>query len=90
MLNPDKELLVIALGGNALLGPKSKGTIEEKEESTDLTAEKMYPVIKDDYHLVITHGNGPQVGNLLIQNDIASHKTPPMPLDVCVAETQGK
>jgi carbamate kinase len=89
-LDIKKELLVIALGGNALLSPKSKGTIEEKEASTDLTAEQMYPVINSDYRLVITHGNGPQVGNLLIQNDMASSVIPPMPLDICVAETQGE
>ncbi len=89
-MDTKKELLVIALGGNALLSPKSKGTIEEKEAATDLTAKQMFPVIKSDCNLVITHGNGPQVGNILIQNDMASSKISPMPLDVCVAETQGE
>jgi carbamate kinase len=86
----NRELLVIALGGNALLNSKSKGTIEEKEIASDFTARQLYPVINSDYHVVITHGNGPQVGNLLIQNEEASSKIPPMPLDVCVAETQGE
>lgn len=89
-MDTKKELLVIALGGNALLSPKSNGTIEEKEAATDLTAKQMFPVIKSDYNLVITHGNGPQVGNILIQNDMASSIISPMPLDVCVAETQGE
>ena len=85
-----KELLVVALGGNALLDSKSKGTIEEKETAASVTAEQLLPLLTSDYNLVITHGNGPQVGNILIQNDEASAKIPPMPLDVCVAETQGE
>jgi carbamate kinase len=89
-LDRKRELLVIALGGNALLDSKSKGTIEEKEKATDLTAQQLLPVLKSDFDIIITHGNGPQVGNLLIQNEEASEKIPPMPLDVCVAETQGE
>lgn len=85
-----KELLVVALGGNALLDSKSKGTIEEKETAASYTAEQFLPLLTSDYKLVITHGNGPQVGNILIQNDEAADKVPPMPLDVCVAETQGE
>ena len=85
-----KELLVVALGGNALLDSKSKGTIEEKETAASVTAELFLPLLTSDCNLVITHGNGPQVGNILIQNDEASAKVPPMPLDVCVAETQGE
>ena len=85
-----KELLVVALGGNALLDSKSKGTIEEKETAASATAEQLLPLLTSDYNLVITHGNGPQVGNILIQNDEAANKVPPMPLDVCVAETQGE
>lgn len=85
-----KERLVLALGGNALLLPKQKGTIDEKETAADDTAAYLLQIIKQDYELIITHGNGPQVGNVLIQNDEASQKVPPMPLDVCVAETQGE
>lgn len=86
-----KKLIVIALGGNALLDPKSKGTIEEREFAADQTAEQLIPIfLSDNYEIVLTHGNGPQVGNILIQNDEAAHKVPPMPLDVCVAETQGE
>ena len=85
-----KELLVVALGGNALLDSKHKGTIEEKEQAASDTAEKLLPLLTSDCNLIITHGNGPQVGNILIQNDEAADKVPPMPLDVCVAETQGE
>jgi carbamate kinase len=86
----NNKTILIALGGNALLESHHKGTIEEKETATDLTAKYLLPILKNDYNLIITHGNGPQVGNLLIQNEEASSKIPPMPLDVCVAETQGE
>ncbi len=84
------ETIIIALGGNALLNSKSKGTIEEREEASDLTARQLFDILSSEHRVVLTHGNGPQVGNLLIQNDEASKKVPPMPLDVCVAETQGE
>lgn len=84
------DLIVIALGGNALLDDKSKGTIEERENAAAITAEQLVDFFKSDYRVVLTHGNGPQVGNLLIQNEEAANKVPPMPLDVCVAETQGE
>lgn len=82
--------LVIALGGNALLDSKSKGTIEEREAAAERTAKQLIDIIDSDYNIIITHGNGPQVGNILIQNEEASDKVPPLPLDVCVAETQGE
>ena len=84
------ETIIIALGSNALLNSKSKGTIEEREEASDLTARQLFDILSSEHRVVLTHGNGPQVGNLLIQNDEASKKVPPMPLDVCVAETQGE
>jgi carbamate kinase len=87
----NKQLLVIALGGNALLDSKSKGTIEERERAADVTSEQLIPLFKSEhFHVILTHGNGPQVGNLLIQQEEAVSKVPPMPLDVCVAETQGE
>ncbi len=86
----NKELLVIALGGNALIADGKKGTAEEHFESVKKTAGKLLPLFKMDYDIVLTHGNGPQVGNLLIQNEESSSKAPSMPLDVCVAMTQGE
>jgi len=85
-----RELLVVALGGNALLDSHHKGTIEGKITAASLTAEQLLPLLSADYSIILTHGNGPQVGNLLIQNDEAASHIPPMPLDVCVAETQGE
>ncbi|MBM3404839.1 MAG: carbamate kinase [Bacteroidetes bacterium] len=86
-----KKLAVVAFGGNALLRGDQKGTIDEQEANAYTTAEHMLKLLNRDYNLVITHGNGPQVGNLLL-NNIAGHKMhnlPEMPLDVCVAYSQG-
>lgn len=86
-----KKLAVIALGGNALLRGDQKGTIEEQEQNTTDTLENLVHLLKDDYDLVITHGNGPQVGNVLMRNDAGEqlYNIAQMPLDVCVADTQG-
>jgi carbamate kinase len=85
-----KELLVIALGGNALIHSRSKGSYDDQLKSIDSTAAALIPVIMEDFDIVLTHGNGPQVGNILIQNEESTKKVPPMPLDVCVAESQGE
>ena len=84
------ELLVIAFGGNALVEDGKKGTAEDHFKSAYKTFEKLLPLFKMDYDIVISHGNGPQVGNILIQNEETAAKVPPMPLDVCVAESQGE
>ncbi|MDI6788844.1 MAG: carbamate kinase [Planctomycetota bacterium] len=84
-----KKLALIALGGNALLKTGEKGTISELERNATETCRYLLPLIKDDWQMVITHGNGPQVGNTLIQHDSAANIVPAMPLDVCVSETQG-
>ncbi len=81
--------IVIALGGNALLQAGQQGTLEEQIENVRIAAEQLVEIGKD-HDLVITHGNGPQVGKIHLQNEIASDKTPPMPLDVCGAMSQGQ
>ena len=85
------KLAVTALGGNALLREDEKGTIEEQEKNAAETVENLIFLIKDGYDLVITHGNGPQVGNILLRNDAgaAMYNIAPMPLDICVADSQG-
>src|SRR5512145_907197 len=87
-----KKLAVIALGGNALQRDNQKGTIEEQEKNTFNTLESLVFLIREGYELVITHGNGPQVGDLLQRNDAGEqvYGIPQMPLDVCVAGTQGE
>jgi carbamate kinase len=86
-----KKLAVVALGGNALLRGDQVGTIEEQEENSRITLENLLYLVKDGYDLVITHGNGPQVGNILMRNDAGEelYKIAQMPLDVCVADSQG-
>ena len=86
-----KKLAVIAFGGNALLRGEQKGTITEQEQNARDTCSNLIELIKHDYNVVITHGNGPQVGNILLQN-IAGAKmygVPEMPLDICGAYSQG-
>lgn len=85
------KLAVVALGGNALLRGNQMGTIEEQEQNTTDTLENLVYLIKEGYNLVISHGNGPQVGNILMRNDAGEemYKIPQMPLDVCVADSQG-
>ena len=86
-----KKLAVIALGGNAILRGNEEGTIEQQELNATETLENLVHLIKQGYELVITHGNGPQVGNILLRNDAGKqvYNIPPMPLDICVADSQG-
>ncbi len=86
-----EKLAVIALGGNALLRDNQAGTIDEQEQNTLDTLENLVFLLKQGYNIVITHGNGPQVGNILMQNDAGEtvYHLPQMPLDVCVALSQG-
>jgi len=80
--------IVVALGGNAIKSPEDKGTIEEQLDAVSRTCDELVKMIKKGHKVVITHGNGPQVGALLIQNEEARAKVPQMPLDVCGAESQ--
>lgn len=87
-----KKLAVVALGGNALQRDYQTGTIEEQERNTFRTLENLVFLIERNYRLVITHGNGPQVGDILLKNDAGEsvYNLPQMPLDICVAGTQGE
>ena len=86
-----KKLAVVALGGNALLRGNELGTIEQQEKNTYDTCIKLLQLLKGDYNIIITHGNGPQVGNILLRNEAGynEYKIPKMPLDICVADSQG-
>jgi len=83
------KIALIAIGGNALLQQKQRGLQEEQLENARQTAEMFGNVIQAGYALCVVHGNGPQVGNLLIQQEAASTRIPPYSLDVCDAMTQG-
>ena len=84
-----KKTIVIALGGNSLIRPKEKGTIEEQFANLQQTSEQLLELLASENRIVITHGNGPQVGNLLLASEAARDIVPPLPLDVCGAATQG-
>ena len=84
------KLAVVAFGGNALLRSGQKGTYKEQIENVSNTCESLYSLIKQGYNLVIGHGNGPQVGNVMLQHEGGlQYNIPAMPMDFCVAETQG-
>lgn len=82
--------IVVALGGNAILQPGQFGTSDEQRRNVDLTVDAIAELIRRGHQVVITHGNGPQVGNILIQNEEANELVPAMPLDICGAESQGQ
>jgi carbamate kinase len=81
--------ITVALGGNAILKPGGKGTAEEQFGRVKSTARDLVKMVEDGHRILITHGNGPQVGDILLKNELAKRVVPPMPLDVCGAESQG-
>lgn len=86
---PDtRKRLVVALGGNAISAPGKEGTIDEQFAQVTETAEVLCDAVERGYQLIITHGNGPQVGNILRRVEIARSELYPIPLEVCVADTQ--
>jgi len=84
-----ETLIVIALGGNALLQRGQKGTVDEQYANVKKTVSKIADLIQRGYKVVLTHGNGPQVGATLLRHEAAKAIVPPFPLDACGAETQG-
>src|ERR1035437_4558570 len=86
-----KKLAVVAFGGNALLRSDQKGTIDEQEANAYQTSERLLTLIQSNYDLVLTHGNGPQVGNIILANTAGNkmYGIPDMPMDVSVAYSQG-
>jgi carbamate kinase len=83
------KTFVIALGGNALIKPGQRGTVKEQVKNLDKAVSQIVGLVKQGHKIVITHGNGPQVGSILLQQERAKNETPRMPLYICVAESQG-
>jgi len=81
---------LIAIGGNSLIRAGEKGTASEQFTNARRTAQALVQLIRDGYSLVITHGNGPQVGADLLRSERAADQVPTLPLDVCGAATQGE
>ncbi len=82
--------VVVALGGNAILARGTEGLASEQRETVRAACEQLVDLVAAGHELVITHGNGPQVGRMLIQQRAAALEVPPMPLDVLDAQTQGQ
>lgn len=82
--------VVVALGGNAILKPGQKGSVEEQMANVNEAARNIVKLVKEGYEVVIAHGNGPQVGNILLQNAAAREQVPAQPLYICGAMSQGQ
>ncbi len=89
MRQADPMRLLIALGGNAMTAPDGAARPEDQERAITGAMEHVAALIAKGYEVVLTHGNGPQVGNLLVKNELAAAVVPPVPLDWCGAQTQG-
>ncbi|WKZ18673.1 MAG: carbamate kinase [Candidatus Jettenia sp. CY-1] len=83
------RIIVIALGGNALIREGQKGTIAEQFENIRKSLDGIVYCLKQGYAVVITHGNGPQVGNMLLMSDASRNQVPELTLGICVADTEG-
>ncbi len=85
------KLAVIALGGNAIIRGDERGTIQQQNKNSADTFKHLTYLLKEGYNMVLSHGNGPQVGNILLRNDSGEeiYDIPQMPLDICVADSQG-
>jgi carbamate kinase len=85
----DPRLIVVAFGGNAVYPPNIRGTAQEQLDIMAAACEGLVPVFRAGYRAVITHGNGPVVGNILFRMARTSQELSPMPMDVCVSHSQG-
>ena len=85
-----KKRIVIALGGNAIKQQNETGTVQEQYQNIKRTCEQIVKIIKEDYQVVLTHGNGPQVGNILIQQEAGASQVPIQSMSVCGAMSQGQ
>jgi carbamate kinase len=82
-------LAVVAIGGNSLVQSHQVGTIAEQFENAALTCERVADLVERGWDVVLTHGNGPQVGNVVLRVELAADKVYPLPLDICDADTEG-
>ena len=81
--------VLLALGGNAMTAPDGSATPAAQIAAIEVAMQAAARLVAAGHELVVTHGNGPQVGNLLVKNELAAHVVPPVPLDWCGAQTQG-
>lgn len=86
---PNQNLIVVALGGNAISRENQEGTVAQQFENSRNTAVSLANLVEQGYALVVTHGNGPQIGNFLLRNEAAAGSIYPLPMEVAVAHVQG-
>lgn len=86
---PPRPIVLVALGGHAFIGKGETGTVSDHEKNAAMICEQLMTLVDRGYNLVITHGNGPQVGQRLLATEKLRDEVPPMPLDVLVSETAG-
>jgi carbamate kinase len=86
---PARPIVLVALGGHAFISKGEKGTVSDHEKNAAAICEQLMTLVERNYNLVITHGNGPQVGNRLLATERTREEVPAWPLDVLVAETEG-
>lgn len=84
----DGARVLIALGGNAMTGPDGSAAPQAQATAVEAAMDRVADLVAAGAEVALTHGNGPQVGNLLIKNQLAAHVVPPVPLDWCGAQTQ--
>ncbi len=89
-MNSKRKKVVIALGGNAINLPHQRGTFKEQYDHIRVACIPIMKLVRSNASVVLTHGSGPQVGNLLIQEDQAASLVPPQPMDICAAMVQGQ
>ncbi|NLI73453.1 MAG: carbamate kinase [Euryarchaeota archaeon] len=82
--------VVVAIGGNAILHPGEEATAENQMENLRKSCALLAQMAKKGWNLIVVHGNGPQVGNILLQNELSKTDVPAMPLDICGAQSQGQ
>ncbi len=87
---PKRPTVVLAIGGNSLTRPGQRGTFAEQQCNARATCEGIADILAMGYRVVLTHGNGPQVGNALLRTELSQPELPPIRLDECDAETQGE
>ncbi|GAA3024380.1 carbamate kinase [Streptosporangium longisporum] len=87
-MNQVGERVLIALGGNAMTGPDGAASPLDQHRAVERAVRHVAALVEDGHRVTLTHGNGPQVGNLILKNQLAAHVVPPVPLDWCVAQTQ--
>lgn len=85
----ENKTILVALGGNAILRPKQEATFENQMKNINISCRFLAKLVKRGFRLVVTYGNGPQVGNILRQNEESAHVVPALPLDALSAESQG-